>query len=806
MKRRRLLGVGVLGLAALAAVPFPIAAQIVGTTTDEAPARVIVKLKERSPLLSGGAPAGTTARVERARVLGERLGFAMRAGAEVSERTQVVIAPGITSAELAHRLSRDDDVEYAVPDVRRRRMAAPNDPLYAAGIGDNGPAVGQWYLRATSGVVQSSLDVETAWNITRGSPGIAVAVLDTGVRYDHPDLLSTAVGGNLLPGYDMISDTDRANDGNGRDADASDPGDWVSAAEANDSRGPFYGCTELDPGTGRYVAEDSSWHGTKISGLIAARTDNGTGMASVGRNVRVLPVRVLGKCGGYDSDILAGMRWATGLSVAGAPTNPTRARIINLSLGGDGPCTAAYRDAVGEINAAGTLIVAAAGNSTGHAVGTPANCEGVLAVAALRHVGTKAGFSDLGLEIAISAPGGNCANTDLGLPCLYPILTTVNTGATNPASSGYSDSFNSTVGTSYSVPLVAGTAALMFSAQPAMTPLQARLLMQAAARPFPTTGGDNGDGTPVASCTPPQYDAFGNPVEQLQCYCTIDTCGAGMLDAGAAVRAAAAGVPAGGIGVEGLWWNAPGDSESGWGLNLAQQGTSIFATWFTYAATGKAWWLSMTATRIGTDPDTYSGELIESRGPAFSDAPFDAKRVTRNIVGRGTLTFADLNRGTFRYVVNGVDQTKTLTRQVFGPLPTCTYTANPDFAQAGNFQDLWWAGDAESGWGVNLTHQGDHIFATWFTYDLDGTPLWLSVTAAKTGPGVYGGNLIRTTGPAFDAVPFAPAAVSRAYVGTATFSFATGNAAMFSYTVNGVSQTKAITRELFAPPAGTLCH
>src|SRR5262249_9009044 len=149
--------------------------------------------------------------------------------------------------------------------------------------------------------------------------------------------------------------------------------------------------------------------------------------------VHVLPVRVLGKCGGQDSDIIAGMRWAAGLPVPGLPANPYPARVINMSLGGDGSCSAAYRDAVDQITAAGTVIVAAAGNPSGHAVGTPANCPGVIAVAGVRHVGTKVGFSSLGAEVAISAPGGNCVNTAANSPCLYPILTTTNSGTTVPA-------------------------------------------------------------------------------------------------------------------------------------------------------------------------------------------------------------------------------------------------------------------------------------------------------------------------------------------------------------------------------------
>ena len=159
------------------------------------------------------------------------------------------------------------------------------------------------------------------------------------------------------------------------------------------------------------MAEDSSWHGTQTSGLIGALTNNGIGMASVARNVRILPVRALGKCGGFDSDIIAAMRWAAGLDVPGTPVNPTPARVLNLSLGGESACTSAYTDTVAEINAAGAVVVVSAGNSTGHAAGAPANCTGVIAVAGLRHAGSKVGFADLGPAISISAPAGNCVNT-----------------------------------------------------------------------------------------------------------------------------------------------------------------------------------------------------------------------------------------------------------------------------------------------------------------------------------------------------------------------------------------------------------
>jgi len=264
------------------------------------------------------------------------------------------------------------------------------------------------------------------------------------------------------------------------------------------------------------------------------------------------------------------------------------------------------------------------------------------------------------------------------------------------------------------------------------------------------------------------------------------------------------GASAPAVNYEGLWWNAPAASESGWGINFAHQGDTIFATWFTYDTTGKAWWLVMTATQSA--PNVFSGTLFQTHGPAFNAVPFSPAAVVPTSVGAGTLTFSDASNGTFAYTVNGISQTKAITRQVFGPLPTCTFGAQPNLALATNYQDLWWAAPAasESGWGINFTHQGDTIFATWFTYDLDGTPLWLVATTNKTAAGVYAGTLFRTTGPAFNAMPFNPAEVVATPVGTATLTFADGNDAMFAYTVNGVSQTKAITRQVFRAP-GTVC-
>ena len=515
-------------------------------------ARVIVKYKAdasvmRKAIQAVGAAQSEARRASQAQALGQRIGVSLAAGAGLSERSHVVFANGITSQELARRIAADADVEYAVPDQRRRRFAVPNDPLYPARAYNNagaptsgGPLVGQWYLKppgaattnptaVTTNTAPSAINAEQAWDIPTSGTSIVVAVLDTGIRFDHLDLQ----GGNVLAGYDMISqDGDStfttANDGDGRDANAADPGDFVLAGDAGKG-----GCTTAD------IGDTSSWHGTETAGLIGAATDNNLGIASVGHgSVRILPVRVLGKCGGYDSDIVAGMLWAAGIHVPGVPDNPAAnwARVINMSLGGDGACTAAYTDAVKQVNARGVVVVASAGNSEGHAVSTPANCTGVIGVAGLRHIGTKVGFSDLGPEISIAAPGGNCINTTGGTPCLYPIMTTSNAGSTTPvagaAGSIYSDSFNSSIGTSFSAPLVAGTAALMLSVQPQLTPDEVRFKLQSTARAFPTALVDE-SGTVLKQCVAP------TGANQDQCVCVTGLCGAGMLDAYHAVLAAA---------------------------------------------------------------------------------------------------------------------------------------------------------------------------------------------------------------------------------------------------------------------------
>jgi len=719
------------------------AAAALGTTlgaassADAQQARLIVKLRD-----SGAKSALTeAARIEK---LGVATGLPMRELRRMALGAQVVTVDGVQGDAAAERIAaqvaRNPGVEFAQVDhLRHAMLTFPVDDEFIAS---------QTYLIDSP----TAINAFDAWTVTHGSPSVVVAVIDTGYR-PH-----AGIGGRFLAGYDMIADANVANDGDGRDPDATDPGDWLTGAMQT---GQFANCQ----------VDTSSWHGTSVAGVIAANTNDRLWTAGIDWNAKILPVRALGRCGGYDSDIVDSIAWAAGLPVPGVPANPTPAAVINLSLGGKGSCAPVYPPVIGAAYAHGVtraIVVAAGNDSVDVANDSPASCPGVIAVASTAASGNLASYSNFGAGITLSAPGGT--------PHLFRqqdgIMVLSNTGTTVPAA----DTFAFEGGTSLAAPMVSGTISLMLSENPALTADQVVSILAATASPFPATSD-----------------------------CTTLRCGAGIVDAGAAVRAAA-GLGSAAPNYQGLWWAAPAESESGWGINFAHQGDVIFATWFTYDTSGKAWWLSMRAAK--TAPGVYAGTLYQTHGPAFDAVPFDPTKVTRTAVGSGMLTFTDATDAQFAYTVGTVTQTKALTREVFGTLPVCVFGGAMPQAQAANFQDLWWAAPAgsESGWGINLTEQSGTIFGTWFTYDVDGTPLWLSVKATGIGPGVYTGTLYRTSGPAFSASPFDPAKVTRTAVGSATLTFSDGANGTFAYTVNGgASQTKAITREVFVSP-GTVCQ
>ena len=410
---------------------------------------------------------------------------------------------GESVAATLARLRADPAVESADIDHRRYPHAIPNDPLFT----------GQWYEQATQ---PAGIDAVTAWDTTTGRSEVVIAELDTGVRYDHPDLLAASANGRLLPGYDFVSDTAVANDGDGRDADASDPGDWITSADAATAK--FSGCT----------VENSSWHGTRVAGILGALSNNATDrITGITWQPKILPVRVLGKCGGLDSDILDAMRWAAGLHVAGIPDNTHPAQVINMSLGGTGTCTPAEQTVINEVVNAGVTVVVSAGNEGGP-VDSPANCAGAAGIAGIRQVGTKVGFSSLGPEVAPSSPAGNCVNASGA--CLFSIDTTINNGATTPTTSGYTDQLNPNLGTSFSSPIVAGIAGLMTSVNANLKPAQLIARLKEGARTFPVSSD-----MAVPNCHVP---AGSTDLQTAECNCTTTTCGAGMANAPGAIKAA----------------------------------------------------------------------------------------------------------------------------------------------------------------------------------------------------------------------------------------------------------------------------
>lgn len=420
-------------------------------------------------------------------------------------RFQTADADGRATAAALRRDAR----VAAVLEPRREPLAmAPNDTLYASE---------QWWLGSLAEGSAALADLPNAWNRSTGRPATpstpVVAVLDSGYT-NHPELDSRWLG----TGYDFVSSVDYANDGDGRDADARDPGDRLSAADIDANRQLWDGCEPR---------ERSTWHGTLMAGQIGAATDNASGVAGIHWDARILPVRVAGRCGASVADVVDGMRWAAGLAVAGAPANTHPARVIVVGVAGFEPCDTShadpnvraaaqlYIDALAEIRIQGALVVAAAGNQR-TAVGRPASCPGALAVTSLNRQGFKAIYANYGPQVALATVGGDAAG---GRDCDAEladggIASTFNLGTDGAGTFGYA----AASGTSFAAPAVGGVAALMWSVNPALTPAQVEAGLRASARPHVLV-------PLLQSCDP----ASGNKAGRCQCDST--SCGAGILDA-----------------------------------------------------------------------------------------------------------------------------------------------------------------------------------------------------------------------------------------------------------------------------------
>lgn len=438
--------------------------------------QLIVQFVEETDGLRFAADA-LSSRVQQ---LSDTAGVSLQYVRPMSGEAHVLALPGQMSAKeaqvIAARLNGRDDVAYAEPDYIRQIAvpaslpdAAPTTPL----LTPNDTYYGnQWHYEYVAGSSEG-LNLPAAWNINTGSSSVVVAVLDTGIL-NHADL-----SGRTVSGYDFISDTFTANDGDGRDADPSDPGDWT---EANECGFP-------------HSARSSSWHGTHVAGTIGAATNNSIGVAGVDWNARILPVRVLGKCGGYTSDIVDGMRWAAGLSVSGAPANANPADVLNLSLGGFGNCSTSEQNAINAITAAGGTVVVAAGNENGDAANyTPASCNGVITVAANDREGNRASYSNYGNVVEVTAPGGETATPSNG------VLSTLDSGATTPNNDNVYAYYQ---GTSMATPHVSGLISLILAEYPSLSPTRIVSHLQITARPFPAGSNCN-----TANCGAGIVDAY----------------------------------------------------------------------------------------------------------------------------------------------------------------------------------------------------------------------------------------------------------------------------------------------------------
>jgi serine protease len=475
--------------------PTQVSAPALSGQTEAAPGalaeRLIVGYKSGAAEASSNRAAEADA-TAKGKETGENVDFQRRLGTGAA---LVGLGDARSTTEVADVIAEfkaDPQVSYVVPDRLNTPQADPNDTEYAK----------QWDLfESTAG-----MNVPAAWPTSTGS-GVTVAVIDTGY-VTHSDLAA-----NIVAGYDFITDTAVSVDGDGRDSNPADPGDYYAANEC---------------GTG-IGASNSSWHGTHVAGTIAAATNNGKGIAGIAHGAKISPLRVLGKCGGYDSDIIDAITWASGGTVSGVPANGNIAKVINMSLGGDGACTSATQSAITAAVNRGTTVVVAAGNDNDNVANhSPGNCNNVISVAATNRAGAKASYSNYGSLVDISAPGGQTSTGTAN-----GIYSTLNSGTKTPSTESYAYY----QGTSMATPHIAGLVALMKSANSSLTPAQIESAVKTNARALPgSCSGGCGAGLADAAKTVQAVSGSGTTTGAT----FSSTAAVSVPDAGAAVESSIA--------------------------------------------------------------------------------------------------------------------------------------------------------------------------------------------------------------------------------------------------------------------------
>jgi serine protease len=402
-----------------------------------------------------------------------RFAYDASVGTAISDDGQtrkIALRPGEDAETALAAWEQAAGVVGAIPNIKAHALTDPTDPLWAS----------QWDLKSPVAGREGAANVSDVWSSANGT-GVVVAIIDTG-RTNHPDLLANMPDGW---GVDMISNPTTSRDGDGRDTNPADEGDWS----------PY----------------PSSWHGTHVAGTIGA-VQNSIGVSGIAPNVSLEHVRVLGYGGGTFDDVIDGIRWAAGLTTSwdsqpwsafGLSTNAHPADVINMSLGGGGGCFTALQTAITQARNAGTVVVVAAGNSNYDVANSlPANCNDTVTVAAVGRVGGRAAYSNYGSGIDIAAPGGDFTR-DSG------ILSTIGVGSTTLT--GYA--YTAYEGTSMAAPHVAGVAALIASAHPTWSPSQIEAALYAGVRPFPVDA--------IRPCVTTSQTPSG----------AQQHCGVGMLDA-----------------------------------------------------------------------------------------------------------------------------------------------------------------------------------------------------------------------------------------------------------------------------------